>query len=271
MHGPSIRGSHASIYIYDIEEFGTEMNEQFFQLPLNCVNSTELATHQTKDVHAPKTLKTKNELCTQLNQTNLSNLPSNFSWKDHPLIVPYPHDQAVCGSCWAQGTMGSISAQFSLKANKSIIVSVQQIVDCTWGNLNFACDGGEHSDAFDQLIKSEMLLALEDEYPYIGIGGECGSNFKHTVGKVIGCAQVPPNDDELLKSALYTHGPLSISIIADQSGFSTLTDGVYNNPECRTTLHGRDHAVLLTGWATLPDGTQAWEIENSWSDVWGNN
>ncbi|EAY08939.1 hypothetical protein TVAG_485860 [Trichomonas vaginalis G3] len=41
MNGPSIRGSHASVYIFDIEDFGPELDESLFLVPNGCINSTE--------------------------------------------------------------------------------------------------------------------------------------------------------------------------------------------------------------------------------------
>jgi hypothetical protein len=32
-----------------------------------------------------------------------------------------------------------------------------------------------------------------------------------------------------------------------------------------------DHGVLLTGWKIGPDGKSYLEIENSWSELWGDN
>ena len=271
MHGPSIRGSHASDYIFDIYEFGTEIKEEYFILPNTCVNSTESASSKkARDIHAARSMKKSNDQqCEFIQETKIDNLPTNFSWRNVPNVLPYPHDQAVCGSCWAQGTMGAISAALSLKAGKNVVSSVQQVIDCTWGHLNFACDGGEQDDAMDRLIKGETLLATDEEYPYIGIGGQCANNFKNTVGKVVGCKQVPPNDNELLKTVLYKYGPLAVAIVADQSGFSTLGSEIYDNDQCTTKLNKIDHTVLLTGWAKVGD-KEAWEIENSWSDVWGN-
>ncbi|EAY08941.1 Clan CA, family C1, cathepsin L-like cysteine peptidase [Trichomonas vaginalis G3] len=272
MNGPSIRGSHASVYIFDIEDFGPELDESLFLVPNGCINSTESSGRRRRDLSRPRLPKGSNaETCPTYDQKVIQNLPESFSWRNVPYVLEYPHDQAVCGTCFAFGASEAINGQFSLRANRSIITSVQQLVDCTWGTINYACDGGEHDEIYRILRESKMELTLEDEYPYLGVGSYCGKNFKHTVGYVKGCYKIPEHDNEKLKSALFEHGPLAVGIIADQDGFGTLTDNIYDNANCY--VHDKvkiDHSVLLTGWKRI-NGVDAWEIMNSWSDVWGDH
>lgn len=272
MDGPSIRGSHPAIYIFDISEYGPTIDESLFHIPNGCVNSTESSSKKLKrDIHRRVKKVTESTKCPMYDQKVNANLPESFSWRNVPNVLEYPHDQAVCGTCWAHGATEAINAQLSLKANKTVMAAVQQVIDCTWGGINYACDGGEHDEAYRFLIDNKTELALEDEYPYLGIGGYCGKNFKHTVGHLVGCYQIPAHDNEKLKSALFEHGPLAVGIIADRDGFVQLKDEIYDNNECY--VHegvGIDHSVLLTGWKKV-DGRDAWEIMNSWSDKWGDN
>jgi hypothetical protein len=65
-------------------------------------------------------------------------------------VLQPPRDRAICGTRWAQP-----AAQFSLLANGSQI-PVQQIVDCTWGHSNYACQGGNAGDAYWWFINESI-------------------------------------------------------------------------------------------------------------------
>jgi C1A family cysteine protease len=44
----------------------------------------------------------------------------------------------------------------------------------------------------------------------------------------------------------------------------------YYDPRCNSDAI-LDHVVLVTGWRTYASGVWGWEIENSWSDLWGDH
>ena len=48
------------------------------------------------------------------------------------------------------------------------------------------------------------------------------------------------------------------------------TEGVIVDETCTGSAGDLVHEVLLTGWKVI-DGVEAWEIKNSWSDMWGND
>ena len=272
MDGPSIRGSHPAIYIFDIEDFGPSIIENWFEIPIICTNTTSSGPtkHISRDIKGSKKKIKNNKNCETFTPDIIENLPINFSWRDIPNVVPYPHDQAVCGSCWAQAGAEALSAQFSLHSKGNIQVSVQQIMDCTWSDISYACDGGELDDSYNILISNKTLFATEQEYPYIGVTGHCGYNFDKTIGTIKSCKQVIPNNEKALKSALFKYGPIAVSIVASLPSFRTYTSGPYNDPMCNPSKSEIDHSVLLTGWKRFGK-IDTYEIMNSWSDKWGDN
>lgn len=69
-------------------------------------------------------------------------------------------DQGVCGSCWSFGTVGTIEGAYFIKYGRRVRFSQQQLVDCSWGEGNNGCDGGEdfRYSLDDNLYYSETSL-----------------------------------------------------------------------------------------------------------------
>jgi C1A family cysteine protease len=156
-------------------------------------------------------------------------------------------------------------------------VSAQQIVDCTWGIINYACQGGHADDAFYWFINRSLPILAESDYPYIGVSGPCqkysdGGPFR-PIGKVTGCWETPQFDDNYLKQAIYQRGPLAVAIIAGIDSFVNWQPNdsePYHDPKCNSSAT-LDHWVLVIGWKDYGNGVWAWEIENSWSELWGDH
>ena len=307
-HGRSIMGSHPADYYLDFEEFGYTAPGSKFVPHQSCfidgsyINMTtpsgptyssssdkksqeaKLSRLFNRYLRAHSTYSDDQGYCKIINSVSLDiDLPKTFSWKDRG-IIGKPRDQSACGSCWAQSSGKAISAQLSLHYHKYIEASVQQIIDCTWdldNYSNFACQGGDPELSYQLLDQRNISILSEDDNPYIGIGGSCPYN--KTVGymndkgyaKVTGCNKFVASDPsnynntkKLLQSALYKYGPLSVLIrVVGTSNFGILDGSVYDDPQCMPSEGNEtNHAVTLTGWTE-----DAWEIQNSWSDLWGDN
>ena len=174
-HGASIRGSHPADYFFDIYEYGTKVPEEVFTFPTKCLKKDTAGPSLGSDFGYKRALNKNEDYCPQKEVKYDGKLPDNFSWRDVPNVVSMPRDQANCGSCWAQAGAVTISSQVSMMMNKSTQISVQQIVNCTWDENNHACQGGETDISFSILKKKQLKLALEEDYPYLGVGGYCPS------------------------------------------------------------------------------------------------
>ena len=279
-HGISIRSSHPAEYIFDFEDFGPIIEESTFLLPSTCHNiasggPTEQHTgHYSYDISLPPRKQNLSKYCPVLPKLTGS-VPNEFSWRQIEGILDPPRDQGTCGSCWAQASASSISAQFGLHGVSNHTVSVSQINDCTWGHTNYGCQGGDVDEAFEFLKSNHTILVPEYEYPYLGVVGKCQNvtkdSYNTKLGYVTGCYQVPQYDEEQLKLAIYQKGPLAVYIIGSLPTFTSYQGGTepYTDSNCNSSAP-LDHGVLLTGWKEFGDDW-AWEIQNSWSDFWGDH
>ena len=264
-HGASIRESHPTDYYYDIYDFGPTIQEDAFVYPPNCLLVDTSGPSFARDLGLRKGKATNDDYCRIKEITTEVNLPENFSWRTVPNILSMPRDQANCGSCWAEGGAVAISSAISMRLNKSVQISVQQIVDCAWDDTNHACQGGETNIAFRTLINRNVSFAYEDDYPYLGVGGYCSPTTASRVARLTDCWQVTPNNKEQLQKALYINGPLAVAIAADTPFQHWQGPEAYSGPD---TLQPLNHVVTLTGWKVI-NGVFSWEIQNSWSDTWG--
>lgn len=287
-HGRSIRHSHPTDYYFDIEEFGTTVDPSVFVvIPSQCRNSDTggpVLNHKLgKDISRPRAARTKPSEKCPIREDLVPNipdsaLPKTFTWRDFPGVLQMPRDQSNCGSCWAEAGANAISGQFSLLMNGTAgQASIQQIMDCTWGGVNYACSGGETDDAYQKMVDQKMMIYSEKDYPYVGLAGYCqkweeGMGYT-PLGYLKSCWQVPMGDDNALKKVLYVKGPVAVSLLASLDSFVNLEpnqEKPYFDENCPENANS-DHSVLLTGWKEFPNGQWGWEIQNSWSDSWGTN
>ncbi|PFX14979.1 Cathepsin L [Stylophora pistillata] len=82
-----------------------------------------------------------------------------------------------------------------------------------------------------------------------------------------GFVDVKHGNEDALKSAVATVGPVSVAIDAAHTSFKHYKDGVYDEPDCSSV--NLDHAVLVVGYGTTADEKDYWLVKNSWGNGWG--
>lgn len=196
-------------------------------------------------------------------------IPTSVDWRIMGAVTPVK-DQGICGSCWTFGTTGAIEGAYFVKHGKSIRLSEQDLVDCSWGFGNNGCDGGEDFRAYQYIMKHGGL-PLEDSYgPYLQEDSFCHHDSVMKGAQILGFVNVTEGSEEALKIAIAKKGPVSVGIDAAHKGLVFYASGVYYEPACGSTLEDLDHAVLAVGYGTL-NGEDYWLIKNSWSTYWGND
>lgn len=148
--------------------------------------------------------------------------------------------------------------------------SEQQLIDCAGGFENYGCDGGLPSHAFEY-IDWEGGITSERDYPYTAEDGDCTASEDQIFLNVFdGAHNVTAGDEQELKDAVFTTGPVSIAFqVVD--GFSAYTSGVYSSDTCGKTEADVNHAVLAVGYGVdVETGMAFWYVKNSWGATWGD-
>lgn len=193
-------------------------------------------------------------------------VPKSVDWRQKGAVTAVK-DQGHCGSCWSFSSTGALEAQHYRKSGVLISLSEQNLVDCSGKYGNNGCNGGLMDNAF-RYIKENGGIDTEKSYPYEGIDDSCHYN-PSTVGATDrGFVDIPEGDEEKMKQALATVGPIAVAIDASHESFQFYSEGVYDEPSCDSQQ--LDHGVLAVGYGTDPDGSDYWLVKNSWGSTWGD-
>ncbi|KAF8796075.1 procathepsin L-like isoform X2 [Argiope bruennichi] len=184
-------------------------------------------------------------------------VPETLDWRDAGLVTPVKN-QEPCGACWAFSATGSLEGQHKKKTGQLVSLSEQNLVDCS--TENNGCNGGDVNAAFEYVVKNGGI-DTESSYPYTATNGTCHFNNKNIGATCSGYMNIPEGDEEALKKAVATVGPISVIIDACHNTFINYRSGIFDEPKCRTDIPS--HAVLVIGYGT-EDGKDYWLVKNSY-------
>jgi len=132
------------------------------------------------------------------------------------------------------------------------------------------CNGGLMDQAFEY-IKNNSGINTEEDYPYKGRDGDCKYDPANIGATLSSYVDVKSKDEDALKQALGTYGPVSIAIDASHVSFQLYSHGVYHSFLC--SQDRLDHGVLVVGYGAEVDRGRSrdyWIVKNSWGESWGD-
>ncbi|KZC08721.1 PREDICTED: cathepsin L [Dufourea novaeangliae] len=193
-------------------------------------------------------------------------LPEAVDWREFGAVTEVK-DQGHCGSCWAFSATGALEAQHFRTKGVLISLSEQNLIDCSGKYGNNGCQGGILNAAF-QYVKENNGIDTEISYPYEAENDKCRFNPMNKGASDVGYVEIPQGDEDKLKAAVATIGPISIAIDASRTTFQFYSEGIYYEPECSS--EELDHAVLVVGYGTDENEQDYWLVKNSWGTTWGD-
>jgi len=238
---------------------------------------TDLTHEEFKELMLAPITQDQTEMLRSQGSTHIP-LPENIAvaesvdWREKGAVTAVKN-QGHCGSCYSFSTTGSLEGQWFRKTGQLISLSEQQIMDCSWNYGNNGCNGGMFDRAFSYII-AQQGLDTEASYPYaMAESHECKFKADKVGATVVGYAYTESENEDSLKDAVGTKGPVAIAINAGQRSFQHYSFGIYDDPECDSSLN---HGVLAVGYGThqsIPGyhGKEYWWVKNSWGKEWGDD
>ncbi|XP_019480805.1 PREDICTED: cathepsin S [Hipposideros armiger] len=152
-------------------------------------------------------------------------LPDSLDWRDKGCVTDVKY-QGSCGACWAFSAVGALEAQLQLKTGKLVSLSAQNLVDCSteekYGNKG--CNGGFMTEAFQYIIDNNGIDS-DSSYPYKAMDGKCQYDSRNRAATCSKYTELPFGNEDALKEAVATKGPVSVAIDAGHPSFFLYRSG----------------------------------------------
>merc|ERR1712045_948731 len=131
-------------------------------------------------------------------------------------------------------------------ANKKLLsLSEQELVDCDTKTGDQGCSGGLPSNAYKDMIQSNLGLELESAYPYEAKNGQCKSQASSEKAFISGYVSISTDEDQIA-AALIKYGPLAIGINAGP--MQMYSGGVAKPWKILCNPKKLDHGVAIVGF-----------------------
>ncbi|XP_072378111.1 cathepsin L-like proteinase [Diabrotica undecimpunctata] len=278
-HWESFKVKHGKVYKNPIEE---RVRFSVFQSNLKLINEhnakyeqglvgytmgvNQFADMTPEEFKAKLGMQAKNR--PKINKTRHvqnvnAEVPDSIDWRQKSAVLEVK-DQGNCGSCWAFSATGSLEGQNHIINGKSVSLSEQELLDCSTDYGNGDCEeGGLMTSAFEYI--KDNGIESESSYPYKGIQGLCQRRAGQSVIQIQGYKEIE-NNDEALRQAVGTVGPISAAMYAEPIQF--YFGGIFDNKACYNDESYLDHGVLVVGYGE-ENNKPYWIVKNSWGQWWG--
>lgn len=194
--------------------------------------------------------------------SRLDKYPSVLDWTIKGKVTPVK-SQEKCSGCYVFSAIAALESAIMIKYDRTLVLSEQEMLDCTKSFRNNGCSGGQPTFVYDYIKTNGINLA--DNYTYTGTEERCKAPTRMGVFKRLASyVQPEPNVISLIEFLQY--GPIVVNhYIPDD--FKYYAAGVFYTPDCyhQTTIN---HSSLLVGYDFTVDPPY-FKLKNSWGVKWG--
>ncbi|XP_077973058.1 procathepsin L-like [Styela clava] len=236
-----------------------------FEVHLNKFADLDIA--EFNDIYNKATLHERSHHQSNRMYVSKGSVPDSIDWRERGYVTSVKN-QKRCGSCWAFAAAGALEGQHKNRTGILVDISVQNLVDCCVGDEgNYGCNGGSIMTAYD-CVRREMGIDSDKNYPYRAKqSDQCHYDPNNNVQMDYGSEWIQQGNENALKDAVATVGPISVAIDAGHYSFMLYKTGILDEPNCSTTYV--NHGVLVVGYGS-EDGHDYWIVKNSYSKYWGD-
>ncbi|EEZ97693.1 procathepsin L [Tribolium castaneum] len=193
--------------------------------------------------------------------------PDYVDWREVGAVTPVKN-QGSCAGCWAFSAAGALEGHNFRKTGRLVELSPQNLIDCSTNYGNDGCSGGLMNPAYEY-VRTNPGIDTEDSYPYEARNGPCRFRPETVGAYCTGYVDIAEGDEQGLEAAIATLGPVSAAMDAGRQSFQFYSDGIYYDPQCGNRPDDVNHAVLVVGYGTEPNGQKYWLVKNSYGPQWG--
>jgi len=193
---------------------------------------------------------------------NISDLPDEVDWIKKHAVTPIKN-QLQCGSSPYFGAVVSLEGAWKIAGNPLLVLSEQQITDCSGNFGNQGCNGGMMLWSL-QYVK-QFGIELNASYPYTGTSDTCTYDSSKVVFRTKDPVDISSNTEENLQEAL-VKVPVATAVDASSQIWQLYTGGIISAAECGVNV---DHGIGVVGYGSTSDGKQYYVLKNTWTETWG--
>ncbi|KAL6955902.1 cathepsin L [Sarracenia purpurea var. burkii] len=196
----------------------------------------------------------------------LHNYPKEVNWTMRGAVTRVKR----VGKCEIHGifsVVASIESHWFLKTGELVELSEQNLLDC----MTFPEDPCSNTqltrhNAYLNVLENQGI-AKEKSYPYEAKKGECRYLPKERGAYISSVKLIRFADENALKHAVATMGPVSITVELFDS-LKDYTTGVLYTPECVSFNAPKRLPMLIVGYGTQ-DGKDYWLAKAALGEEWG--
>jgi len=197
---------------------------------------------------------------------NTEDLPVSVDYRTQEGVVSPVKDQQKCkGSSYAFSAIGALEGQSKLVKDKSVDLSVQQVIDCSRGYDDIGCNGGKPWNVY-HYIKRYGSESVEN-YPFEAKEKRCRYDSSKVIVHERAFINIKSRDEDALQHAVATYGPVSSTFYAT-SNLIHYKSGILDDHKCNYRIVNL--YVLVVGYGE-ENGLKYWIVKNSWGSSWGEN